>query len=155
MPNSEVARVEELKARILSLSPLEEHMVKEFEQALADLFAVGTLEAALVLFDALDDRCELGGVMQTATGVLSEFQTETVLQVLVKRLPDGAMHRREAISDVIRQLLLNGVARKQLRSVYERVPEASRAMLRELLTSIGRFKTYGPHVSEVLATKSA
>ncbi len=143
--------VASLEKQLLALRPLDEDDVESFEDLIAELCEVGSLDAAVVLLRQLDDSCPLEGVMQTAATSVGQLDPNVLVPAFVQELPGLGARASQASRDVIRCILRNDTARAALAGSAAALGGDAKDPLRELLNKVGRFSRWEAWSKEVLA----
>ena len=110
--------IDRTSAKIHALLPLEEPDIDRFLELTLQLADFGTKEAAVVLFQVLDDRCPLGGVMQTVSDRLQEFSPPPLILAMLETLRDTAYNAPHELESVLRAVVLADESRDYLKDQW-------------------------------------
>jgi hypothetical protein len=148
--DGDAERAERAARDIRALLPLGESGVERFEVLAVELADIGTAATAEVLFTVLDDYCPLGGVMQSVTNLLQEFQPQTLFAALVATLPHTSTRAEHCLRDILRGAVLSAEHSTHLRAVLPTLESTARDTIQSQLHAIGRSKTYAAACAAVL-----
>ncbi len=134
--------IDRTSAEIHALLPLEEPDVDRFLELTLQLADSGTKEAAVVPFQVLDDRCPLGGVMQTVSARLQELSPPPVIFAMLETPRDTAYNAPHELESVLRAVVLADDSRDYLKDQWSTFGAEERSILRRHLSATARADAY-------------